>query len=81
MLAIQARLVQIGEGVFLRLGAFAEAFDLREDEPHPVGLLLAFANFLQRLFVGSAVLRLDEMVERIGACHQSRGSCPQFIRL
>ena len=65
MRQIGARLVDTFDGVVLGRGAEAQSLDLREDEPHPMGALLAVLKFPQGGCV-SVILSLDESGEIVG---------------
>jgi hypothetical protein len=52
-------------GVFPGGGACAEAFDLRKDEPHPVGFFLAGLQFVADLAV-DGVLGIDKSLQVVG---------------
>src|SRR5690606_4016587 len=56
------RLVAIGDGVALGPGAMAQTRDLREDEPHPVALLVPRLQFRQGARV-EGVLGIDEALQ------------------
>ena len=64
---VSARLLERGDAIMLRRGGPAEPAHLWEDEPHPVALLAARAQFCERRIVRSP-LRGDETLE-IGAAH------------
>lgn len=54
-----------GDGELAGCGAAAEAGDLREDEPHPVGAFAAGPKFFEDVGV-DGVLSLEEAVEVVG---------------
>lgn len=58
------------DAVMPRRGAGAEPAQLREDEPHPVGPLAAFAQLAQRGRI-DAGLRPDEALEPLGRAHST----------
>src|SRR5215218_4236049 len=66
-------LVQAGDREPLRHPAAPEPGDLREDEPHPVGALLAGPQLGERLVVGLG-LGVEEPLEVVGIAHP--GSLP-----
>jgi hypothetical protein len=71
MREVGPRLVEVGDRVHLRQPAVAESGDLREDEPHPVALLAAGPQLVERLEVGVVVvLRLDEALEVVAVAEQ-----------
>ena len=68
MLKIGAGFVERGKSEISRGGAEAEALDLRENEPHPVGSFAAGAEFAYDIIV-NVVLRIEKTLQVVGIGH------------